>query len=227
MTTIFFDKLKCAVCGKENEFQIMGSSNSFGSTDLDSRPAPMIRYTMEMWVHRCAECGYCAKNITEKLPGTEKIIRTENYINQLNNPNMPELGNIFLCYSMLLNNANEYADAGWSALQAAWICDDNGENEGARACRIKAIELFAKANKNNQIFAEKPEMQMIIITDLLRRADEFKHADDMCKKGLETAEDEICINIFNFEKKLIADKDSGCYKVEDSENFNKNRKKTN
>ena len=51
MTTIFEEEVTCAVCGSEQTVQEMGSTSSFGPMDLDTRPPPMQRGTMEMWVH--------------------------------------------------------------------------------------------------------------------------------------------------------------------------------
>ncbi|MBR4908658.1 MAG: hypothetical protein IKZ43_06585 [Acidaminococcaceae bacterium] len=47
MTTMFRQKYKCAVCGAEQEFYGIASTNSFGSPDLDLRPPEMQRSTME------------------------------------------------------------------------------------------------------------------------------------------------------------------------------------
>jgi hypothetical protein len=51
VTTIFEEEVTCAVCGSEQTVQEMGSTSSFGPMDLDTRPPPMQRGTMEMWVH--------------------------------------------------------------------------------------------------------------------------------------------------------------------------------
>ena len=41
MTTIFQQTVTCGHCGTENEVIELGSTNSFGSMDLDMRPPPM------------------------------------------------------------------------------------------------------------------------------------------------------------------------------------------
>jgi hypothetical protein len=53
VTTIFEEEVTCAVCGAKQTVQEMGSTSSFGPMDLDTRPPPLQRGTMEMWVHRC------------------------------------------------------------------------------------------------------------------------------------------------------------------------------
>ncbi len=41
MTTVFPQTVKCSVCGAENEIMVVGSTNAFGPTDLDTRPPEM------------------------------------------------------------------------------------------------------------------------------------------------------------------------------------------
>jgi hypothetical protein len=54
MTTIYEEEVTCAVCGAKQTVQEMGSTSSFGPMDLDTRPPPLQRGTMEMWVHQWA-----------------------------------------------------------------------------------------------------------------------------------------------------------------------------
>ena len=54
MTTIYEEEVTCAVCGAKQTEQEMGSTSSFGPMDLDTRPPPLQRGTMEMRVHVCA-----------------------------------------------------------------------------------------------------------------------------------------------------------------------------
>ena len=71
MTTMYQDTVKCYVCGKESKQTVLGSTNSFGSQDLDLRPPEMMRGTMEYWAHECPYCGYIAKNIDISTVVTE------------------------------------------------------------------------------------------------------------------------------------------------------------
>ncbi len=56
MTTIFPQRVKCIICNAENEIFNLGSTNSFGSPDLDFRPAGMARYTLIYEVQTCIKC---------------------------------------------------------------------------------------------------------------------------------------------------------------------------
>ncbi len=43
MTTIYNKKITCCLCNKESEYRGIGSTNAFGSPDLDTRPPQMQR----------------------------------------------------------------------------------------------------------------------------------------------------------------------------------------
>ena len=57
MTTMFRATHKCAVCGEMETYYEIGSTNSFGSPDLDLRPPQMQRGTMGEWIQK-ERCGF-------------------------------------------------------------------------------------------------------------------------------------------------------------------------
>jgi len=65
MTTIQKRTFKCTVCGIEERYNIVFSSSTLGSPDLDLRPAEMKRSTMEFWIQECPKCGYVSKTVSE------------------------------------------------------------------------------------------------------------------------------------------------------------------
>lgn len=79
MTMIFPKKLRCAVCGRASEHQVLASTNTMGPPDLDLRPEEMQRSTMNVWVQRCPHCGYCARSIEDETEGAAEYLRGEAY----------------------------------------------------------------------------------------------------------------------------------------------------
>ena len=53
MTTLDKAIVTCAICGEDAEQIEIGSTNAFGSPDLDLRPPPMKRQTMAFWMQAC------------------------------------------------------------------------------------------------------------------------------------------------------------------------------
>jgi len=218
-TTVFEEEVECAVCGEKVEVSLIGSTNTMGWSDLDMRPAEMQRSTMPMWIQYCPHCGYCAGNVSELVEGAEEIIGTDEYISQLENEEYPDLANMFLCSAMILENAEEYTQAGWKAVYAAWACDDE-ENENAVTCRLKAVDLFEMAMEYDEDFGDN-SYDVCVIVDLLRRAGEFERALETVGEAFDTVvTDDIANAILEFEMELANDEDAGCYTVGDIPNVN-------
>lgn len=184
MTTIMPLEIRCAVCGKESKHGVLTSTNNMGPPDLDMRPAEMKRSTMAIWVQRGPHCGYCAAPIDEEAAGAAEVVASELYMKLMEEPAYPELARRFLCQSALKENAREHIDAGWSALYAAWACDDNGTPELAMECRRRASELFLQAGERRQGFLEDDGAEEALIADILRRCGRLKEAAKLCEAGL-------------------------------------------
>lgn len=176
MTTLYEENARCAVCGYEAEYNGIGSTNSFGSPDLDTRPPEMQRSTMFAWVQRCPECGYCASDVSKAPSQSAALVRTPEYARQLYDLTFPELANSFLCKALIDESSGDYAAAAWALIHAAWACDDDARPKPARTCRSKAAAMIEKALGSGQQFAEQDGADTAIQVDLLRRAGRLTEA---------------------------------------------------
>ncbi|WP_295868118.1 hypothetical protein, partial [uncultured Veillonella sp.] len=142
MTTMYQDTVKCYVCGKESKQTVLGSTNSFGSSDLDLRPPEMMRGTMEYWAHECPYCGYIAKNIDLGTVVTEAWLARVEFINANNIEFKSELAK--RCYKeYLINLEDENIYKAFAViLNAAWACDDAQDIGNAILCRNLALDLI-------------------------------------------------------------------------------------
>ena len=142
MTTMYQDTVKCYVCRKESKQTVLGSTNSFGSQDLDLRPPEMMRGTMEYWAHECPYCGYIAKNIDIGTVVTEAWLARVEFINANNIEFESELAKrCYKEYLINLEDKNIYR-AFAVILNAAWACDDAQDIENAVLCRNLALDLI-------------------------------------------------------------------------------------
>ncbi len=204
MTEPFEVEKKCAVCGKISEHIEILSTNASGSPDLDTRPPEMERSTIDTWIQTCPLCGYCAPNISKRSKKLPEIVHGDSYQQQLNNKDFPKLANAFLCFSLIQENIGKYARAGWSAIHAAWSCDDEGFVDGAKKCREKAVILLQKAKETSQSFDRQTGGEEAIMVDLLRRSGQFEVAIKICDDGLKKGPKKIISDILQFQKILIS-----------------------
>jgi hypothetical protein len=214
MTTVLKEIIQCAVCSERSEHFTIGSTNTFGWMDLDTRPPEMMRSTISMWIMVCPSCGYCSMDISKCTEKSADVVRSRAYQRQLKNPQFPDSANAFLCSSIIEGLAGQYARAGWDTIHAAWVCDDSGSALSARECRKKAIILLHKAKEKGQSFAAAAGGSEALLTDLLRRSELFVKALKICNEGLSNNKTEaILLEILRFQKTLILKKDSACHTI--------------
>jgi hypothetical protein len=184
MTTISSAEEACFVCGKSSEHTVINSTNEFGSPDLDLRPPPMARQTISHWIKRCPFCGYCASTLSEGPEIAKRVVRSSEYIEQLNSADFPQLADQFLCWALIQVAAGEASNAGWAALHAAWACDDAKTAHGADVCRRKAIALFVSARAKAQTFSQDGASESLLLADLYRRTGQLEQVARVCAEGL-------------------------------------------
>lgn len=222
MTTVEEETVKCAVCGTESQIMSIGSTNEFGSPDLDLRPAEMFRSTIDMWIQRCRGCGLCAPDLTEletSASEAKEIVGQSVYQHQLNNSEFPELANSFLCSSLIEEETKNYDFAARLCLFAAWSCDDAENKAASILCRQKALQMLDAGRLAGQEFEEEPATEKGIEIDLLRRSGQFDRAMAVCEEALRQYSENGVHEIFAFQKSLIQRKDDGCYTLDDVDNI--------
>jgi len=213
MTTIYNERITCCLCGKESEYRGIGSTNAFGSPDLDTRPPQMQRSTMFAWVQRCPYCSYCSSDIAKASEKTKSVIESGEYQSQLKDKAFPDLANSFLCEAMIAEKEERFSEAAWAMIHAVWTCDDAGYEESAGKCRIKAVGLMKKGIAKGECFAEQDGLDIAIMADLLRRSGQFGEASVLIEKNQSRITEDIIKNILIFQKKLISQSDIKCHTI--------------
>ena len=215
MTTTYDLTVECSICKTKQNLCKIGSTNEFGSCDLDLRPAQMKRSTIGWWIHRCKKCGYCAVDLQDYDENIKPIICSVKYQNQLSDKRFSDLANSFLCASMIAESVNEYFGAAWDSIHAAWVCDDRKNQAGSIFCRKRALNLF---DMEDALADSKTKMTLeynLLKVDLLRRANMFNEALAIIQENLSKISDTQLQNILLFQNKLCSIKDVGCYTVAD------------
>ena len=213
MTTLLEEKTVCKVCGAEVEYTAIGSTNAFGSRDLDTRPPEMERSTIFAWIQRCPECGYCESDVSKCHRRSKEIIKKEEYEKQLNDPAFPELANSFLCQAIINRESKDYAAATWALIQAAWVCDDTERSGQAMACRQKAAEMLLFAEERGQRVADEDGSSTAILVDLLRRSGQMDHARKAIADRRSSVTEDLITQILDFQSTLIENGDTSCHTI--------------
>ncbi|MBP7882010.1 MAG: DUF2225 domain-containing protein [Candidatus Methylopumilus sp.] len=211
MTTLFDKEVECSVCGEKSTHMVIGSTNSFGSPDLDTRQPEMQRSTIYHWIQRCPKCGYCSSNLSKCSENTKEIVNSKTYQNISGSVEMSVTAASFLARSYELEQQQAYSDSAWKAIHAAWICDDNNNIESSIKCRKQAIALIEKANNHGQIFIDQVGANEAIIIDLMRRSGMHQQALELSKSIKKEDIEEIILQIIQYQEVLIAKNDTAAH----------------
>lgn len=206
----------CGSCGQSSEQIQPNSGGESGAPDLDTRPHGPVRSTISFWMQRCPHCGYCAADISAIHEQAADLIGEEEYQNQLTDLRFPAKACEFLAHALILERVGQRADAGWTSLHAAWVCDDH-DGQGQALARGKALEYWRNAKLAGEDFAE-PELEPALAVDLLRRMGRFEDALINCNQALDGGEEPLeplIEHLLRFEKSLIQGRDTGTYRLSD------------
>ena len=215
MTTVFPETVRCSVCGSENGIMVIGSTNTFGPTDLDTRPPEMKRSTMCYWVQECKTCGYTAVDLTDETALERSFFETEDYKSCKGIPFVSDLAKSFFRHYLIMTAEEQHEDAFFAALHAAWACDDREDETNAALMREKAVEMADRLLQTDS--CDWKDTVRLIRADLLRRTGRF---DELLEQYESAAfENELMNAILAFEKELARRKLSGCYTAADAEEF--------
>ena len=216
MTTIGQKSETCCLCGSTNEFSVVMSTSIFGSPDLDTRPPDLARDSVYYAIHRCLSCGYCAPNVSVAEDAWRAVVKSPDYQSQLSDRRHPVPANALLCWSMLQDTIGAVDQAGWAALQAAWVCDDENAAGASVDCRHRAATLFCAAREQQVLFAEQAGAEEAILADVFRRAREHARVECVCQEGLARQPEEVIRQILKYEIALAEQQDDTCHTIEEA-----------
>lgn len=196
--------VKCAHCGNESEQQIVLSSSSFGNMNLDTRP-PMSAMTLRYEIQECPHCHFCNNSIAN-AENTPKLFSSE-YEKLYADSSISKDAKKFLLAAMLQAEMGDNLRAGETYLKAAWVYDDEENNEAAVDARKKAALYLRK-----HVDATDDGEVALMLVDVLRRVGDFKVATDLIALIGDTG-DEFYNNILKFEQSLISKNDISCHNM--------------
>jgi hypothetical protein len=209
----------CGACGNAgDQFFSPASEDSNAAPDLDTRPNGPIRATIQFWMQRCPHCGYCASDISAIHESAIDLIATPAYQRWLLDESFPTKAREFLCHSMILAQVGQPADAGWTCLHAAWVCDDSENSNAAAKARALALDSWREAKLTGQMFGDDHAMESALVVDLQRRMGRFDDALITCTQALGDEDEPIHFlieHLLRFEKTLIQKRDTGTYRLND------------
>jgi hypothetical protein len=213
MTTLYEEKVRCSVCRAKHKYTLVGSTNRFGSPDLDTRPPEMERSAISYFVQRCPKCGYCASDVSKASPEAQTVVNRKEYKDQLNDPTYPVEANSFLCKAIIHRECREFAAATMALIHAAWVCDDSGHLDQARTCRQKAADMLTITERNDQEVSGQQGAVTAILVDLLRRSGQVEEARRVIAERRDGITEDIIARVLDYQTTLLDKNDVSCHTI--------------
>ncbi|MBU8543188.1 MULTISPECIES: hypothetical protein [Roseomonadaceae] len=198
--------LRCGVCGTESRHASFRPAPPEQAPDLDLRPGEPVRSTMARWLQQCPGCGYAAPDITRAHPAAAEAVRAAPFRALLAESGTPPLARRFLAWALVLEETGALHAAGEATLQAAWVADDLGRQDLARAWRLDAVALW---RGGPQLDAE----QTVRVIDALRRAEAWGDASATAEALALSEPPEAVAQVVALERRLIQAQDIGRHTV--------------
>ena len=203
MTTIKPVHITCAICGTESVQNVLASTNQMGYADLDLRPPPMARYTLEYQIQECPSCRYCAPDLTKAHENGALIIQSDEYIECISDTSAPDLVRRFLSYAHYMKLHKNFQEAFFANLKASWVCDDKGIAKTGSQCRRKAIEYLLLCKMQGDLIWEEPGLYELVLANLYRRTATFHEGMEIVLAGALKATDPVIKSALEFTGSLI------------------------
>jgi hypothetical protein len=185
-----------------------------GPPDFDTRPAEPLRSTIRAWIRACPHCGYAADRLDDIMPGAREFVLSAAYQGLARSRQGCLAARPFLAHAALLEHIGAYGDAGWCALQAAWVCDDQENETAARAARARAIELWKRGKEHGVSFMGTVEEEFTIVADVYRRMGDFEQARIACTTALDHLDLDATLDAtLRHQLVLIAREDTACHNM--------------
>lgn len=175
----------CACCGTPVPPPGEQTTGMLEAPDFDTRPGEPARSTIANWVSRCPGCQYCSADLSHVNEGSPEFIASARYRAELEDPSLPVKAREFVCYALILEHAGQHADAGWSMLHAAWVCDDEDNEAGSKSCRRHALEAWKRGKQKSENFGDDLASEFALAADVYRRAGDFEMAVVTCSEALD------------------------------------------
>lgn len=199
-------QVACGVCGRESRQPPFRPPPPEQAPDLDLRPGEPVRSTMARWLQQCPHCGYAAPAIAKAHPAAAAAVYAAPFRALIAEAAEPPLARRFLAWAHVLEETGALHAAAEATLQAAWVADDAGKPDLARAWRQEAVALW---RSGLPLDAE----QTVRVVDALRRAEAWDDAEATAAELATLAVPDPVQQVIALERRLIADRDAGRHSV--------------
>ncbi|MBN1209666.1 MAG: hypothetical protein JXB05_32760 [Myxococcaceae bacterium] len=204
--------MQCFVCGtrRARSAELLEPPSE---TELRHAPKEMVGSAVAAWVRACAECGYCAPDLSVGHRSARAKVRSPEYQRQLHAAGTPPLAARFLCAALLSDAAGQPAKAAQQRLYAAQAFEEAGEVALARQYNSAVADALLSRRKVLLHWRDREAdwrgSEAVVLVDVLRRAGRFDEARREVEAALRKRVSSIVKELLRFERSTIERGDTG------------------
>lgn len=218
------EDVACPICGAINRPGRLLSTHSFGSPDLDLRPAPDEGRLLAYMIEVCNACGYAASCLDDTpKEGAATAMASAEWKALVSTKDLPALAAAFKRAELIAHNSQEILEAVWMALRAVWVCDDERPSASS-GLRRGAIARIQQAHAAGTPFVAQAGGEEALIAELFRRAGDWSAAEEWAKRGLGITDNPIIHSVLLFEQHLVEARDGLVHQIEEAVEFERKKR---
>lgn len=132
-------------------------------------------------MHYCEKCGFATADLNNVCSDDIRaLVHSIPYQLQWSDESLPKLARVFLCKAILDLSHQLLCIAAYSALAAAWVCDELLNEKAAIWCRKMAAEYFRRYFSNNPRLDSEQQRMLFHYVDVCHRAGLLQRARQLC-----------------------------------------------
>ena len=177
---------QCSICQHP-----MTTARTIGCDDpTDLRPGFNLEndvcapsgYDYLISIQYCEKCGFITAGLNGTCPDDiRQLVHSIPYQLQWSDESLPKLARVFLCKAILDLSRQLFNDAAYSALAAAWICDELVNETAAIWCRKMAAEYFRRYFSLNPRLDAAQQQMLFHYVDVSHKAGLLQKARQLCR----------------------------------------------
>lgn len=201
----------CANCKTKSDQLVKEQPEITGSPDLDLRPAPARRQTMDQWVQECPNCKLMCPDLANPPTGVADVVAHPDYVAMAADTKAHPLVRKFRAWAYVAEKAGMWADAGFAHLHAAWVADDAKDTSLAAMQRHMAAMHLSAGRDRGTVYGRQKGAAEALLADVHRRMGRWDDAIHEAERGKSVTDQPFVDALCDYEIALAAKHDAGVH----------------
>ncbi len=201
----------CANCKTRSSQPVKEQPEVTSSPDLDLRPAPGRRQTMDQWVQECPTCKLICPDLANPPVGAGEVLAHPDYVAMTADKTAHPLVRKFRAWAFVAEKTGMQADAGFAHLHAAWVADDAKDSGLANMQRHMAAMHLAAGRDRGTVYGRQKGAAEALLADVHRRMGRWDDAIHEAERGKSVTDQPFVDALCDYEIALANKHDAGVH----------------